>query len=116
MIPMGHPRLAARNVGSVCAILLSMYLFRIGGARARSSYANYKRALRALAPKLTPQLHKGQAGRVGVLGGSKDYTGAPYYAGAAALECGADLYVRQPRPRRRPQPAPSQAARAIASR
>ncbi|VDD76697.1 unnamed protein product [Mesocestoides corti] len=36
-------------------------------------------------------LHKGQMGRIGVLGGSKEYTGAPYFAGITALYCGADL-------------------------
>eukprot|EP00949_MAST-11_sp_MAST-11-sp1_P004896 g4896.t1 len=47
--------------------------------------------LREVAPPLDGTLHKGQAGRIGVLGGSLDYTGAPYYAGKAALRTGADL-------------------------
>ncbi|GAA5835780.1 hypothetical protein JCM5353_002477 [Sporobolomyces roseus] len=44
-----------------------------------------------LIPPLSPELHKGQAGRVGVIGGSKDYAGAPYFASMAALRMGADL-------------------------
>ncbi len=32
-----------------------------------------------------------QLGRVGVFGGSEDYTGAPYFASMAALRMGADL-------------------------
>lgn len=32
-----------------------------------------------------------QLGRVGVFGGSEDYTGAPYFASMAALRTGADL-------------------------
>lgn len=32
-----------------------------------------------------------QLGRVGVLGGSKDYTGAPFFASMSALRMGADL-------------------------
>ncbi|GAA6013411.1 hypothetical protein JCM11491_006068 [Sporobolomyces phaffii] len=44
-----------------------------------------------LIPPLSPELHKGQAGRVGVLGGSKDYAGAPYFASMTALRMGADL-------------------------
>ena len=40
---------------------------------------------------LDPALHKGSCGRVGVLGGSPDYTGAPYYAAISALKFGADL-------------------------
>ena len=35
--------------------------------------------------------HKGSSGRVGVLGGSAQYTGAPYYAAMATLKAGADL-------------------------
>ena len=36
-------------------------------------------------------LHKGSCGRIGVVGGSPEYTGAPYYAGISALKFGADL-------------------------
>eukprot|EP00953_Heterococcus_sp_UTEX-ZZ885_P023803 13068-Heterococcus_DN1.PRE.4 len=35
--------------------------------------------------------HKGQSGRVAVLGGSPDYTGAPYFSALSALKVGADL-------------------------
>ena len=42
-------------------------------------------------PPLTSSCHKGSSGRVGVLGGSARYTGAPYYAAMAALRTGADL-------------------------
>ena len=40
---------------------------------------------------LSSDHHKGSSGRIGVLGGSAQYTGAPYYAGMAALQTGADL-------------------------
>jgi ATP-dependent NAD(P)H-hydrate dehydratase len=36
-------------------------------------------------------LHKGQSGRIGVVGGSVEYTGAPYFAAISALKVGADL-------------------------
>ena len=36
-------------------------------------------------PPLTNNLYKGQMGRIGVIGGSIDYTGAPYYSAQAAL-------------------------------
>ncbi|KAF8159494.1 H-hydrate dehydratase [Crassisporium funariophilum] len=42
-------------------------------------------------PPLDGSLHKGQSGRVGVLGGALDYTGAPYFAAISALRFGADL-------------------------
>ena len=40
---------------------------------------------------MTFDSHKGSSGRVGVLGGSAQYTGAPYYAAMASLKAGADL-------------------------
>ncbi|ODM98386.1 ATP-dependent (S)-NAD(P)H-hydrate dehydratase [Orchesella cincta] len=46
---------------------------------------------RAFIPSLTNALHKGQAGRIGVLGGSEEYTGAPYFAAISALKVGADI-------------------------
>lgn len=35
---------------------------------------------RDVVPSLSNHHHKGQAGRVGIVGGSLEYTGAPYYA------------------------------------
>lgn len=37
------------------------------------------------------ELHKGSCGRVGIIGGSAQYTGAPYYAGISSLKFGSDL-------------------------
>ncbi|KAF9185529.1 hypothetical protein BGZ50_003022 [Haplosporangium sp. Z 11] len=51
------------------------------------TYSQY----RSLVPPLTEGLHKGQGGRIGILGGSSDYTGAPYFSGMGALRLGADL-------------------------
>ncbi|XP_050343482.1 ATP-dependent (S)-NAD(P)H-hydrate dehydratase isoform X2 [Nymphalis io] len=42
-------------------------------------------------PPLDGTHHKGQAGRIGIVGGSLEYTGAPYFSGIAALKVGADL-------------------------
>jgi len=42
--------------------------------------------VKAFVPALTADLHKGQCGRIAVLGGSKEYTGAPYYAATSALK------------------------------
>lgn len=46
---------------------------------------------RTIVPKLTDTKHKGQYGRIGVVGGSAEYTGAPYFTGISALKTGADL-------------------------
>lgn len=40
---------------------------------------------------LSASSHKGSSGRVGILGGSSRYTGAPYYASMASLKVGSDL-------------------------
>uniref|UniRef100_A0A4W4GK05 ATP-dependent (S)-NAD(P)H-hydrate dehydratase n=1 Tax=Electrophorus electricus TaxID=8005 RepID=A0A4W4GK05_ELEEL len=42
-------------------------------------------------PPLTSKKHKGQDGRIGVIGGCQEYTGAPYFAAISALKVGADL-------------------------
>ncbi|KAL4246334.1 ATP-dependent (S)-NAD(P)H-hydrate dehydratase [Abortiporus biennis] len=47
--------------------------------------------LKQLIPPLNGKLHKGQSGRVGVLGGALDYTGAPFFAAMSAMRIGADL-------------------------
>lgn len=48
-------------------------------------------ACRLLVPPLTSSAYKGQAGKVGVVGGCVEYTGAPFYAALSALKLGADL-------------------------
>ncbi|THD21311.1 ATP-dependent (S)-NAD(P)H-hydrate dehydratase [Fasciola hepatica] len=50
----------------------------------------FARELRSRIPPLTAK-HKGEMGRIAIVGGSKEYTGAPYFAGISALHCGADL-------------------------
>ncbi|KAE8215611.1 hypothetical protein CF327_g1109 [Tilletia walkeri] len=47
--------------------------------------------VKSIIPPLSAELHKGQAGRVGIVGGSKDYTGAPYFASMASMKLGADM-------------------------
>ena len=48
---------------------------------------------RAIVPSFDKPAHKGSHGRVVVMGGSAEYTGAPYYAGISALKVGADLAI-----------------------
>lgn len=43
------------------------------------------KSVKACIPPLDLSSHKGQAGRIGVIGGSLEYTGAPYFAGISAL-------------------------------
>ncbi|KAM0787355.1 hypothetical protein ACM66B_003441 [Microbotryomycetes sp. NB124-2] len=56
-----------------------------------SSHKQILSQCRKLIPPLTNELHKGQAGRIGVIGGSADYSGAPFFASMSTLRIGADL-------------------------
>ncbi|CAG8536719.1 462_t:CDS:10 [Paraglomus brasilianum] len=47
--------------------------------------------IKKIVPPLSHDYHKGQAGRVGVVGGSEDYTGAAYFSAIAALKSGVDM-------------------------
>ena len=47
--------------------------------------------LRLLVPPLAATSYKGSSGKVGVVGGCFEYTGAPFYAALSALKLGADL-------------------------
>lgn len=42
-------------------------------------------------PPLLPRFYKGQLGRLAVIGGCEDYTGAPYFSAHAAMLAGVDL-------------------------
>lgn len=42
-------------------------------------------------PALSFKHYKGQSGKVGIIGGCLEYTGAPYFAGASVLRLGGDL-------------------------
>lgn len=46
---------------------------------------------KTLIQPLLPQFHKGQSGKVAVIGGCEDYTGAPFFAGQASAMVGSDL-------------------------
>uniref|UniRef100_A0A6G1SPY1 Adenylyltransferase and sulfurtransferase MOCS3 homolog n=2 Tax=Aceria tosichella TaxID=561515 RepID=A0A6G1SPY1_9ACAR len=56
------------------------------------------RVLRKIVPWITDSTssvhrtnHKGVRGRIGIVGGARDYAGAPYFAAMAAMRLGADL-------------------------
>ncbi|KAH8361196.1 ATP-dependent (S)-NAD(P)H-hydrate dehydratase isoform X1 [Drosophila serrata] len=46
---------------------------------------------KTVVPKSTCNKYKGQCGCIGVIGGSLEYTGAPYFAAISSLKVGADL-------------------------
>lgn len=61
-------------------------------AQAVASEHNLLQWVQALVPRIAwTGRHKGSMGRLAVVGGSRKYTGAPYFAGVSALRTGADL-------------------------
>ncbi|XP_005110931.1 ATP-dependent (S)-NAD(P)H-hydrate dehydratase [Aplysia californica] len=56
-----------------------------------SSACQLLEMVKSIIPELHHGMHKGQAGRVAIVGGCKEYTGAPYFAAISALKVGADL-------------------------
>ncbi|KAH6646336.1 H-hydrate dehydratase [Truncatella angustata] len=47
--------------------------------------------VRQMVPPMLKEFHKGQLGRVAVIGGSVDYTGAPYFSAMASAKLGCDM-------------------------
>lgn len=47
--------------------------------------------VRMMVPPMLEKFHKGMLGRVAVIGGSENYTGAPYFSAMASARLGADL-------------------------
>ncbi|KFY40536.1 hypothetical protein V495_05409 [Pseudogymnoascus sp. VKM F-4514 (FW-929)] len=49
------------------------------------------RKAKKMVPPMLEKFHKGQMGRIAVIGGSEDYTGAPYFSAMASARLGADM-------------------------
>ncbi|KAJ2843863.1 hypothetical protein GGI22_007071, partial [Coemansia erecta] len=53
--------------------------------------------LAKLIPPLTHNMHKGDCGRVAIVGGCEEYTGAPYFVASSSLRLGTDIaYIYTP--------------------
>ncbi|KAF4122431.1 ATP-dependent NAD(P)H-hydrate dehydratase [Geosmithia morbida] len=46
-----------------------------------------------MVPPMLDSFHKGQLGRIAVIGGSKEYTGAPYFSAMASAKLGCDMEI-----------------------
>ncbi|XP_048862595.1 ATP-dependent (S)-NAD(P)H-hydrate dehydratase isoform X2 [Brienomyrus brachyistius] len=64
--------------------------FSVGGTTQRNMDSILP-LVKSIIPPLMPRKHKGQDGRIGIVGGCQEYTGAPYFAAISALKVGADL-------------------------
>ncbi|XP_073899094.1 ATP-dependent (S)-NAD(P)H-hydrate dehydratase isoform X4 [Castor canadensis] len=104
------PRMSGRAVGAAVAgaavvTLLSVAIalceppllavlqrtFSLHTAHLRKDMENFFQLVKNIVPALTEKKHKGQDGRIGIVGGCQEYTGAPYFAAMSALKAGADL-------------------------
>ncbi|KAK4465579.1 Ribokinase-like protein [Cladorrhinum samala] len=47
--------------------------------------------VKQMIPPMLERFHKGQLGRIAVIGGSEDYTGAPYFSAMASARLGCDM-------------------------
>ncbi|XP_045444745.1 ATP-dependent (S)-NAD(P)H-hydrate dehydratase isoform X5 [Pipistrellus kuhlii] len=65
--------------------------FSLHKAHSIKDMENTFQLVKNIIPPLTSKKHKGQAGRIGIVGGCQEYTGAPYFAAISALKVGADL-------------------------
>ncbi|KAG8452102.1 hypothetical protein GDO86_004047 [Hymenochirus boettgeri] len=65
--------------------------FSLWPTRPAKDMENIFQLVRNVIPPLTSKKHKGQDGKIGIVGGCKEYTGAPYFAAITALKVGADL-------------------------
>ncbi|XP_075056113.1 ATP-dependent (S)-NAD(P)H-hydrate dehydratase isoform X1 [Mixophyes fleayi] len=65
--------------------------FSLRPTRPSKDMENIFQLVRNVIPPLTSKKHKGQDGKIGIVGGCQEYTGAPYFAAISALKVGADL-------------------------
>ncbi|XP_006851604.1 PREDICTED: ATP-dependent (S)-NAD(P)H-hydrate dehydratase [Chrysochloris asiatica] len=65
--------------------------FSLHKAHSVKDMENALQLVKNIIPPLTTKKHKGQDGRIGIVGGCQEYTGAPYFAAISALKVGADL-------------------------
>lgn len=79
----------ARNHSySISSLLMELDVQALNGGRSAQELLNM---IKCFVPKLNYNLHKGQCGRIAVVGGCQEYTGAPYFAAITCLKSGADL-------------------------
>jgi hypothetical protein len=74
---------ASRSVG---VVPLSMALQIV-----RFTWEDVAPLVQSVVPPLSSFDHKGSMGRIGVIGGSIEHCGAPYYAAISAIKLGSDL-------------------------
>ncbi|KAG1331303.1 ATP-dependent (S)-NAD(P)H-hydrate dehydratase [Cocos nucifera] len=80
-----------RSLGGNCCRVHMDRMQEAEGAGAATLEADAEGIIRKITPVMDPRRYKGQAGKLAVIGGCREYTGAPYFAAISALKIGADL-------------------------
>lgn len=75
----------------VAITLYSVFKFEKSTKKERDTSTDMLRKMKKALPVLNSSHHKGQHGKVMVVGGSFEYTGAPFYAGISTLKSGSEL-------------------------
>uniref|UniRef100_A0A4W6BW57 ATP-dependent (S)-NAD(P)H-hydrate dehydratase n=1 Tax=Lates calcarifer TaxID=8187 RepID=A0A4W6BW57_LATCA len=98
LLPGGGAALAAADADLTSIPTLPLFIFSVlerhyclGSTSHRGMDDDILSLVKSIVPPLTSKKHKGQDGRIGIIGGCQDYTGAPYFAAISALKVGADL-------------------------
>ncbi|KAH6808844.1 pfkB-like carbohydrate kinase family protein [Perilla frutescens var. frutescens] len=85
---LGDYSVSSKNICNSTTIKMQSLLSGGGGP---SLEVDAVSILKSITPSLDPSRHKGQAGKIAVVGGCREYTGAPYFSAISALKIGADL-------------------------
>lgn len=67
-------------------LLSNVKRFKMDVSSQNNDIIKWMRLAKQAVPYLNSDKHKGQDGRIGIIGGSLEYTGAPYFAAISALK------------------------------
>ncbi|RWS15148.1 ATP-dependent (S)-NAD(P)H-hydrate dehydratase-like protein [Dinothrombium tinctorium] len=63
----------------------------MSNAESTEEFSSERHLVSSIIPELSFKAHKGVNGRIAVVGGCREYTGAPFFSAISALKLGADL-------------------------
>ncbi|SPO32074.1 probable ATP-dependent (S)-NAD(P)H-hydrate dehydratase [Ustilago trichophora] len=81
----------AKLASTLSSNLTSLASKTLPSTASSSTQATLMASVKRIIPPLSSSKHKGQAGRIGIVGGSRDYTGAPFFASMSSMRFGCDM-------------------------
>ena len=82
---------AAAAPGKIASTLATNLSSLASKTLSATSAQQLMQSVKRIIPPLSSAKHKGQAGRIGIVGGSRDYTGAPFFASMSSMRFGCDM-------------------------